>query len=176
MLTLSIDCIIILGCIVTVVRGDQYDGKLRKLPENAFSVSKLLTYMTYVENYWLAPERKKEAEFVLDLGCKRPVNMVELVNTPRGTDRSMGEFKVFLSNSSDGPWGEDQEVVSGTLEDSREQTDENPVKRFPFEKTEARFVRFQQLSCHGRGGGLQYFAVNLTIAGDTRLLSRIKIN
>ena len=150
--------------------------------KNTFSVDKLLTYgpeMTYGESYWLAPKeetregkKKRSPEFVLDLGRKKLVNTVELVNTPHNNpeNRSMGKFKVFLSDSSDGPWGE---VVHGTLEDSREQTDENPVKRFPFEKTEARFVRFQQISCYGGGGGLQYLGVNLTIAGDTRLLSRI---
>ena len=165
MLSLSIDCIIILGCIVTVVRGDQYDGKLRKLPENVFSVSKLLTYgpkMTYGANCWLAPEGQDSAEFVLDLGCKKPVDTVELVNTPNGNEenRSMKEFKVFLSDSSDGDWGE--AVVHGTLGDSRRSRrhpDPRPVKRFPFKKTEARFIKFQQNSFYGDGGGLQYFAV-----------------
>ena len=152
---------VILGCIVTVVRGDQYDGKLRKLPENAFSVSKLLTYgpkMTYGENCWLAPEGQDSAEFVLDLGCEKTVNTVELVNTPNGNEenRSMKEFKVFLSKT-DGDWGD--AVVHGTLGDSRRKPNPRPVMRFPFTKTEARFVRLQQNSFYGDGGGLQYFAV-----------------
>ena len=139
--------------------------------KNTFSVDKLLTYgpeMTDGENYWLAPKeekregkKKKSPEFVLDLGRKKLVNTVELVNTPNGNEenRSMKEFKVFLSKT-DGDWGD--AVVHGTLGDSRrsrQKPNPRPVKRFPFTKTEARFVRFQQNSFYGDGGGLQYFAV-----------------
>ena len=147
--------------------------------KNTFSVDKLLTYgpeMTYGESYWLAPKeetregkKKRSPEFVLDLGRKKLVNTVELVNTPHNNpeNRSMGKFKVFLSDSSDGPWGEDQEVVSGSLENSREQTDPRPVKRFFFKERKARFVKFQQKSFYGDGGGLRYFAV--IDSGKTRL-------
>ena len=148
-----------------MVRGDHDTfPDHHEIHENTFSVSKLLTYgpkLTYGEDCWLAPKGEKEAEFVLDLGCKKLVNTVELVNTPYNNpqNRSMGEFKVFLSDNSDGPW---TQVVYQTLEDSREQTDPLPVKRFFFEEREAHFVRFQQISSYGGGGGLQYFAVNLS--------------
>ena len=113
------------------------------------------------ENYWLAPDHQDQdsAEFVLDLGCEKTVNMVELVNTHNGhpRDRSMKEFKVFLSsNSSDGPW---EEVLHQTLEDSRQQADPLPLQTFPFTERTARFVKFNQISYYGNGGGLSYFAV-----------------
>ena len=164
-MSLSIDCIVILGCIVSVVRGDH--DTLSGPHENHYSVSKLLTYgpkLTYGENCWLAPKGKEEAEFVLDLGCKKKVNTVELVNTPKDNpeNRSMKEFKVYLSKSSDGPW---TKVVHQTLEKNSEQSDTPPVKRFSFTKTKARFVRFKQKSFYGDGGGLQYFTV--TLSGKT---------
>ena len=166
------DSIIMLGYIVSVVTGDHDIPDLPNLPENTFSVSKLLDYHPETEKtYWLAPKRKKEVEFVLDLGCKKAVNIVELVNTPKDNpeDRSMGEFKVSLSDSSDGPW---EEVVGWTLEDSRKETDHLPVKKFPFKEKKATFVKFNQISYYGYGGGLQYFAVNLRKSGD-RLLSSV---
>ena len=136
-----------------------------------FGAGSLLT-LSEVEifgrNYWLAAYGE-DGEFVLDLAERAgPLNTVELVNTHNADYKNWAtkEFKVFLGNSSSGPW---EEVVHQTLEDSREQTDPRPVKRFPFEKTEAQFVRFQQMSFYGSGGGLQYFAVNFFFAGETRL-------
>ena len=113
----------------------------------------------FAKNYWLAPDRQDSAEFVLDLGCEKTVNLVELVNTHNGAtyrDRSMKEFKVFLSDSSTGPW---EEVVHQTLEDSRQQADPLPVQTFSFAPRTAKFVKFNQLSYYGLGGGLQYFTV-----------------
>ena len=107
---------------------------------------------------WLAPNLQDSAEFVLDLGCEKTVNMVELVNTHAGRfrDRSMKEFKVFLSSDSpDGPW---EEVVHQSLEDSRQQPDPLPLQIFPFTERTAKFVKFNQISYYGDGGGLQYFS------------------
>ena len=155
--------IAILDCSEKVVRGDYltWDNS----PEDTWDVTKLLSHSPREAdgNYWLAPNRQESAEFVLDLGCEKTVNMVELVNTHTGNwrDRSMKEFKVFLSSdSSDGPW---EEVVHQTLEDSRQQTDPLPVHKFPFTERAAKFVKFNQISHHGYGGGLQYFS---TIQGS----------
>ena len=152
--------IAVLGCSVSVVRGDY--GTFNGHPEDTWDVTNLLTNAPleiFAENYWLAPETQDSAEFVLSLGCEKTVNMVELVNTHNGfvRDRSMKEFKVFLSSDSpDGPW---EEVVHQTLEDSRQQTDPLTVQTFPFTARTAKFVKFNQISYYGKGGGLQYFSV-----------------
>ena len=128
---------------------------------NTFPVTNLLTNAPleiFGENFWLAPNLQDSAEFVLDLGCEKTVNMVELVNTHDGywRDRSMKEFKVFLSSESpDGPW---EEVVHQTLEDGRQQADPLPLQIFPFTERTAKFVKFNQISYFGSGGGLQYFS------------------
>jgi len=147
-----------------VVRGDQYpntDGFI-------FSITNLLTNAPleiFGENYWLAPNGQDRAEFVLDLGCEKTVNLVELVNTHNGfyRDRSMKEFKVFLSSdTSYGPW---EEVLHQTLEDSRQQADPLPLQTFLFAERTAQFVKFNQISYYGAGGGLQYFSVIQAISG-----------
>ena len=142
--------------------------------KNTWAVDKLLTYSPEEihgdprKSYWLAPDKKSSAEFVLDLGCKRKLNMVELVNTHNGfaRDRSMKEFKVFLSSdSSNGPW---LPVVQKTLKDSRKQTDPLPAQTFPFTLITAKFVKFQQISYYGKGGGLQYFRTTFQGISDYR--------
>merc|ERR1711936_387944 len=143
--------------IPSVVREDSYPS----YPDRGltFSVRNLLTNAREIfgKNYWLAPDKQESAEFVLDLGYEKTVNMVELVNTHNGyhRDRSMKEFKVFLSiDSSDGPW---EEVLHQTLEDSRQQADPLPHQTFPFSARTAKFIKFNQISYYGLGGGLQYF-------------------
>ena len=146
---------------VSVVTEDH--GTWGCCPEDAFAVKKLLTNSpveVHYENYWLAPQQSP-AEFVLDLGCNKIVNMVELVNTHNGEnrDRSSKEIKVSISSYPAGPWSE---VVYETLEDSRDQSDPLPVLTFPLstdEEVTARFVKFNLISWYGEGGGLQYFAV-----------------
>ena len=146
-----------LDCPVSVVREEYHP------PYNGhdFSVSQLLTnspWELHGENYWLAPNGQQSAEFVLDLGCSKQVNMVELVNTKNAGNRNRGtkEFKVFVSESSEGPW---EQVVHQTLEDSRNQPLPLPLQTFPFPDLKARFVKFNQISFHGDGGGLQYFGI-----------------
>ena len=140
-----------------MVKGDEYP----EYSDFYFPVTNLLANAPleiFGTNYWLAPDRQASAEFVLDLGCEKTVNMVELVNTHNShrRDRSMKEFKVFLSDSSEGPW---EEVVHQTLEGSRQQADPLPVQTFPFTQRAAKFVKFNQISYYGRGGGLQYFTL-----------------
>ena len=152
-----------LGCPVSVVSGDHFTWP--DYPEDTWAVAKLLTNANreYYGNYWSASGQDR-AEFVLDLGCKKTVNLVELVNTHNAhiRDRSMKEFKVFLSDSSEGPW---EEVVHQTLEDSRQQDDPLPVQTFSFPERTARFVKFNQYSYYGASGGLQYFAVTSATQG-----------
>ena len=142
-----------------MVREDSYPS----YPDRGltFSVRNLLTNAREIfgKNYWLAPDNQESAEFVLDLGSEKTVSMVELVNTHNGNirDRSMKEFKVFLSSdSSDGPW---VEVLHQTLQDSRQQADPLPLLKFPFSARTAKFVKFNQISYYGKSGGLQYFSV-----------------
>ena len=143
--------------------SEQY-GKWPECCEaDAFRVEKLLTNSpeeTYGENYWLAPDQTA-AEFVLDLGCNKILNMVELVNTRRSRDGNRGtkEFKVSISQYQAGPWSQ---VVYETLEDPRQQAEPLPVLEFPFSsgsEVSARFVKFNLISWYGSGGGLQYFNV-----------------
>ena len=143
-------------CPVSVVREEYYIHSIYD-----HSVSQLLTNSPQEilgQNYWLAPNGQQSAEFVLELGCSKQVNMVELVNTHNGDGGHMGtkEFKVFVSESSEGPW---EQVVHQTLEDSRNQPLPLPLQTFPFHDLKARFVKFNQISYHGDGGGLQYFGI-----------------
>ena len=126
-----------------------------------WNASKLLSWSNverYDEgNYWLA--NYDEGEFTLDLGGSAgPLNMVVLVNTHNAHKKNWGtrEFKVFLSDTSDGPW---VEVVHQTLEDSRQQADPLPAQTFSFTERSASFVRFEIIMVWGSGGGLQYFDV-----------------
>ena len=48
-------------------------------------------------NYWLTPDRKP-GEFILDLGCERPITRVDIVNTHNSKyrDRSTRNFQVAI--------------------------------------------------------------------------------
>merc|ERR1712119_234316 len=143
---------------VSVVRGDH--GIWDDIPEESFSVEKLLTNSNleiFGENYWLAEDRSS-AEFVLDLGCEKRVNTVELVNTKSGhyENRGTKQFSVSISQSSEAPW---EEVLQASLADPRDQTDPLPLQTFSFPMMTARFVQFNLSSWYGWGGGLQYFRV-----------------
>merc|ERR1711990_518721 len=145
-------------CLVTVVT--EIYGRYPCCAQDAFSVKKLLTNSPkeiHSKNYWLGPAWK-HAEFILDLGCHKTVNMVELVNTHNGHARNAGtkEFMVFVSVNKGGPW---TLVVHKELQDSRQQSDPLPVLSFSFSDRTARFVKFKLLSWYGVCGGLQYFAV-----------------
>jgi len=141
---------------VSVVRGDH--GIWDDIPEESFSVEKLLTNSNleiFGENYWLAEDRSS-AEFVLDLGCEKRVNTVELVNTKSGHHENRGtkQFSVSISLSSEAPW---EQVLQASLADPRAQTDPLPLQTFRFPEMTARFVQFNLSSWYGWGGGLQYF-------------------
>ena len=111
---------------------------------------------TKTETYWL-PKDQKNASLVLDLGCNKMINMVELANTHNGQARDMAtkEFKVYVKKAEKDPW---IEVVKGTLEDSRKQETPLPIKVFSFNGITVRFIKFEIVSFYGRGGGLQYLS------------------
>merc|ERR1712066_1228005 len=111
---------------VSVVRADH--GIWEDIPDDSFSVEKLLTNSPleiFGSNYWLAEDRSR-AEFVLDLGCEKTVNTVELVNTKSGHHGNRGtkQFRLSLSQNSEAPW---EEVLQATLADPRPQTDPLPL-------------------------------------------------
>ena len=110
-------------------------------------------------NYWITPNGVA-GHFVLDLGCAVLVSGIELVNTHNAGSRTRSTrgFTVSFSPSSTGPW---TEVVSGELEDSRQQQDPLPLQTFTFPALAASFVKFQITSYYGSSGGLQYFNVLL---------------
>ena len=58
--------------------------------------------------------------------------------------------------SENGPW---REVVSETLEDSRQQKDPLPMQEFPFPAQAGRYVKLVIVSYYGAGGGVQFFDI-----------------
>ena len=101
------------GCGLVTVVTEKY-GSWNCCAQDAFSVKMLLTNSPreiFSKNYWLGPNTKS-GEFILDLGCDKTVNMVELVNTHNAQvrDRGTKEFMVWTL------------VVHKTLPDSRQQS------------------------------------------------------
>ena len=79
---------------MTVISGDVYDA------DDRWKVAHVLTRSKKEEwgqNYWALPD-KSPGEFILNLGCEKAYNEVELVNTINGENRDRGtnRFKVFL--------------------------------------------------------------------------------
>ena len=79
---------------MTVISGDVYDD------DDRWKVAHVLTRSMkeeWAKNYWALPD-KSTGEFILNLGCEKSYNEVELVNTMSGEnrDRSTNRFKVFL--------------------------------------------------------------------------------
>merc|ERR1712055_141026 len=112
-------------------------------------------------NYWLAETRKagKDQGFTMDLGCKKMVAGVSLRNTHNGPyrDRSTKKLRILGSaGTSNGPW---QELLVANLEDSRQQKPP-PVQKLMFAKSSVvSFIKVELLEYYGKGGGLQYFAI-----------------
>ena len=165
-----------------VFSGDYFWRAKDNLPHSAFAVHNLLTLSeeevfpdtTSTSNYWLAPDLKR-AEFTLDLCRDQTVHTISLVNTHNGRkrDRASQEFKVHLK-SSFGPW---VEVLHKILPDTSYVSDPLPIMDFSIHPTEGRYVKFQLLTFHGYGGGLQYFAAKSgtikCINGFTRMICYI---
>ena len=149
---------------IKIHSGDYYKGKGHV--RNTFSPEKLLIWNrpeTYVlppgiANYWLAPNRKTNVGFTLELPVVTRITKIFMVNTHNGfmLKRATKEFKVFLSMNPNGPW---TEVLNDELpNDSGVDCDVSP-KTFTIKHTNAKFVKFLLVSYWGYGGGLQYFTV-----------------
>ena len=108
------------------------------------------------ENYWRAGRRSR-GEFILDLCRDIAVDMIKLVNTHNagGQHRATKNFRVYLSNDQNGPW---TRVLAERLEDNRRMPDPHPLMKYQISPTVARYVKFELITWHGQGGGLQYFA------------------
>ena len=114
----------------------------------------------HTANFWLAEERKvgEEQGFIMNLGCSKTVSSVVLKNTHNGRhrDRSTKKFRILGSTTNNGPW---QELLVANLEDSRQQ-DPPPLQQLMFANSAVvRFIKFELLEFYGKGGGLQYFAI-----------------
>ena len=110
-------------------------------------------------NYWLTENQKtgERQGFVLNLGCKKTVVGVNLVNTHNAghRDRSTKKFRILGSDAKEGPW---EELLVADLEDSRRQSPP-PLQQLRLTKSaDVSFIKFELLKYYGHGGGLQYFA------------------
>ena len=143
-----------------------YPGYEQENWSSKYSVDKLLTRSLNEDhssgNYWLGPEGKSTAKFVLKLrpdGGLTTISKISLVNTHNGfaRDRSTKEFAVYVDERG-GPM---RQVLRETLPDSRQMQDPLPLMEFDINPIEATFVTFQLLSFYGPGGGgLQYFTTD----------------
>ena len=139
---------------VEIVSREEYSPQYR--------VEHMLTWDTTgdicAQNYWLAKDHKNDAEVILSLGREVTVTGVEMVNTRNchHRDRGTQEFKVHIGDTQEGPW---HTIVSDTLPDERNM-DILPLHTFAADGLiGGSFVKFEQISRYGNGGGLQYFAV-----------------
>lgn len=132
-------------CVKKVVSGQYFGQRFRV--ENVYSHLQQETE----GSFWLGPTGRT-GEFVLDLGCEERRGVVELVNTNGG--RRTSQFRVSSSESHEGPF---TELVEGILEDGRQ--------TFYFSSNLHQFFKFEVLSWHGPGGGLDYFDVKGCMAG-----------
>ena len=148
----------LLGCWNRIASSTDYDHR--------FKAEYLLTRNSddseshMGRNYWLTPDREG-GEFVLDLGCEKYINLVELINTHNADyrDRSTKRFQVFVSKKENGPW---EKVLEKTLEDSTSDNHPYSVQHFQFSRKLALYIKFKVLSYYGKGGGLSHF----TVAGE----------
>merc|ERR1712198_778020 len=151
-----------------VVFGDVYTDTQNGYPADTWKVENLLTWSipevyptggSYA-NYWLAPNQM-QGEFVLKFDQSRTVDTITIVNAynPTWNDRGTNEFKVYLSESENGPW---TEVLHDNLNDPRNTNATEasvPPRVFNLPNpTCGQYVRFQIISWYGQGGGLQYFS------------------
>ena len=67
--------------------------------------------------------------------------------------------KIFHSFSTDSPKGPWNKVLQETLEDSRQQKAPLPLQEFSFPKHAGRYVKFEEVSYYGKGGGLAFFNI-----------------
>ena len=116
----------------------------------------LSNIFTLDASVWLS-DKKDKGHFVVDFGCERLINMVEMYNAhweDNDGKRGTRDFKVYLKVS--GRW---EQVVHGKLRNFISPF--RILQTFAFNETVAREVKFQVLSYYGEGAGLMYFKVDL---------------
>ena len=113
----------------------------------------------YQDNFWIPADNNKNAYFVIDLGCEKMINVIQIVNTKNAghKDRGTKSFKIFVSGP--GSFTADIEVVSEVLPDPTLLYDPLPLHTFAFDQAvTTRFVKFQMNgNKHHKSGGVQYF-------------------
>ena len=142
---------------MSVQSGDVWDN------DDTYAVEKLLTWSNpeVRGSYWLARDRNKGGEFILNLGQIVTVSNIFIVNTHNGNNRERGtkSFKISLARY----WGTWMEVLTDELPDPRN-LDPVPPNKFYICPMPVKYVKFELLSYWGdKGGGLQYFTVNKDI-------------
>ena len=122
--------------------------------ESDFKVANLLEAS---EKYWLGQDNSP-ASFIVNLGCEKRVNLIELINANNGKAKDKGakDIKVSVSKKKEGPWSQ---VVKTVLKDPTKTSDPLPVQSFKFEGRLTGFVKVDIDSYYGTGAGLQYFHV-----------------
>ena len=114
------------------------------------------------ENYWLGKPDLAGGKAILSLDLQQYKNVTgfRIKNTKRGEKQNHATegFTIF---------GEDQNLLSGQLEDTQDMNDEVPTMNFSLDSPKLiRFVKFQIDSFYGNGGGLQY----LSVEGNTHCI------
>ena len=132
------------GCVKKVVTGDYFDARFGVA--NVFQRNDAQP----VGSFWLGPSNTT-GSFIIDLGCQKQRNGLELVNV-QYEERATKQFKLFSSSSYMGPWTE-------LVEEEMAQNESFPFHNYTFPSTTDQFYKFEILSYHGNGGGLQYLDV-----------------
>ena len=158
---------IVTDCKPTVAHGD-----LRHDTDGRFPIDRVLfraekeihgeiteNNLKYRDNCWLPADNNMRAYFVINLGCEKMINVIQIVNTKNAQHRDRGtkSFKIFVSGP--GSLTADIEVVSEVLPDPRNLHDPLPLHTFAFDQAvTTRFVKFQMNGDkHHHSGGVQYF-------------------
>jgi hypothetical protein len=152
------------NCTITVHSGQWANS----LADEQFHMRNILyddcdsfSYHPHTATYWLAPAQTA-ASLILDLGCVQVVEELIMKNTLNShlKNRGLNQFKVWLSNSTAGPW---REVLDGSLPDARlgNSTCSVPLTTFQNkslteEALTGRALKLEVVSWYGAGAGLQY--------------------
>ena len=138
---------------MTVVREDIYDYRFHA----AYILE--LTPTHHLGHYWIPSSL---GSFVLDLGCEKLVNNLQLINSRNqflGNDRATKDFEFSSSLRKDDGW---EVVIASQLPDRRRDNEPTAMDWYYFPPVNMRFVKFEVKSFHrpGRGGGLKYINFN----------------
>ena len=118
-------------------------------------------------NYWMAEQGKRTGQdFTVRVDdCARMIVGVDMKNTRNAHEFATDEFNVFASLNEEGPW---EKVVDSFLPDTINEAAE--LHSFTFEQPMMlKYLKFELISYHGKGGGLQYFAA-IPASSETLML------